>query len=185
MDVKTSCRSASGTRGLRHPADPYRYFYPDQKEFTYIPFAVEATNRSRLDFFIVSESLLSQCVNCRIPHNQSSTLFDHKMVTLISRRNNPYKKQVIDDRILKCPDVNDAVDIAVLECYINHLIPTEVLSDFDIDAMRMSIGRVCSLQKDLITFRSRESETGFDQQIEVRITETKNAIKNNIETLPT
>ncbi len=145
---------------------------------------VEATNRSRLDFFIVSENLLSQWVNCRIPHNLSSTLFDHKMVTLIFRRDNPYKKQVIDDRILKCPDVNDAVDITVLECYINYLIPTEVLSDFDIDEMRMSIGRVCSLQKDLITFRLRESETGFDQQNEDRITETKNAIKNNIETLP-
>ncbi len=69
--------------------DPYRYFYPDQKEFTYIPFAVDATNRSRLDYFIVSENLLSQSVNCRIPHSLNSTLFDHKMVTLIFRRNNP------------------------------------------------------------------------------------------------
>jgi exonuclease III len=164
--------------------DPYRYFYPENKEFTYIPFAAEATNRSRLDFYIVSANLLSQCVNCRIPHSLSTIMFDHKMVTLIFRRDNLYKKQVIDDRILKCPDINDAVDIAVIECYINHLIPTETLSDFDIDGLRVVIGRVCSLQKDLITYRLRDSETGFDQHNFERITETKNAIKNNLEMLP-
>jgi exonuclease III len=73
--------------------DPYRYLYPEVKEFTYIPYAVEATNRSRLDFFLISERILPLCVNCRIPNNLSSLLFDHKSVTLIFRRNNPYKKQ--------------------------------------------------------------------------------------------
>ncbi len=32
-------------------SDPFRYFYPAKFEFTNIPFAVDATNRSRLDFF--------------------------------------------------------------------------------------------------------------------------------------
>ena len=31
--------------------DPYRYFYPNKREFTYIPANLDATNRSRLDFF--------------------------------------------------------------------------------------------------------------------------------------
>jgi hypothetical protein len=124
-------------------------------------------------------------VNCRIPHSLNSILFDHKMVTLIFRRNNPYKKQVIDDRILKCPDVNDAVNIAVLECYINHLTPTEALSDLDIVALNTSVGRVCSLQKELVALRLHDSENGFDQRTVDRITETKNAIKNTIEILPT
>ncbi len=31
--------------------DPYRHFFPDTPEFMYVPFAVDATNRSRLDFF--------------------------------------------------------------------------------------------------------------------------------------
>jgi hypothetical protein len=105
--------------------DPYRYLYPDVKEFTYIPYAVEATNRSRLDFFLVSEKILSMCVNCRIPNNLSSLLFDHKSVSLIFRRENPYKKQVINDAILKCPDLLDAVNIAAIECYVNHLTPTD------------------------------------------------------------
>jgi exonuclease III len=164
--------------------DPYRYFYPENKEFTYVPFAANATNRSRLDFYIVSSSVLPDCVNCRIPHSLSTTMFDHKTVTLIFRRDNPYKKQVIDDRILKCPDINDVVDIAVLECYINHLIPTETLSDIDIDGLRLIIGRVCRMQKDLITYRLRDSEMGYDPQNNERIIETRNAIKNNLELLP-
>jgi exonuclease III len=31
--------------------DPYRYFYPDAREFTYVPYVEIATNRSRIDFF--------------------------------------------------------------------------------------------------------------------------------------
>jgi exonuclease III len=31
--------------------DPYRHFFPDVREFTYVPFALDATNRSHLDFF--------------------------------------------------------------------------------------------------------------------------------------
>jgi exonuclease III len=31
--------------------DPFRYFYPETKEFTYVPFVEGAINRSRLDFF--------------------------------------------------------------------------------------------------------------------------------------
>jgi exonuclease III len=31
--------------------DPFRHFFPDAREFTYIPFAADANNRSRLDFF--------------------------------------------------------------------------------------------------------------------------------------
>ncbi len=66
---------------LKNLKDPYRYLYPDLKEFTYVPFAMDAVNRSRLDFFIVSDSILSKCVNCRIPHSLNSMLFDHKAVT--------------------------------------------------------------------------------------------------------
>ncbi len=31
--------------------DPYRHFFPDVREFTYVPFALDAANRSRLYFF--------------------------------------------------------------------------------------------------------------------------------------
>jgi exonuclease III len=165
--------------------DPYRYLYPEVKEFTYIPYAVEATNRSRLDFFLLSEKILPLCVNCRIPNNLSSLLFDHKAVTLVFRRDNPYKKQVINDAILKCPDIIDAVNIAAIDCYVNHLIPTYEISDIEITEMRTTIGRTCTLQRELVAYRLKDAEDGFNQANADRIMETKNAIKNNLELLPT
>ena len=44
--------------------DPYRIFYPDRRDFTFIPSAVGQNNRSRLDFFLVSESVSDKLVNC-------------------------------------------------------------------------------------------------------------------------
>ncbi len=75
--------------------DPYRHFYPESREYTYIPYAAGATNRSRIDFFFMSESLCELCVDSRIPHGLNSTLFDHKQITLVFKRHNPYKKQII------------------------------------------------------------------------------------------
>ncbi len=72
----------------------------------------------------------------------------------------------------------------MLECYINHLTPTEFTSDIEIEEMRLLIGRVCSLHKDLVSLRLRESEFGFDQQNNDRIAETRNAIINNMDLLP-
>jgi exonuclease III len=167
-----------------HLTDPYRYLYPDSQEYTYIPFAADAINRSRLDFFIMSEALVDQCVNCRIPHSLNSLLFDHKLVTLCFKRDNPYKKQTINDVVLTDPDLDDIVNITTLECYINHLIPSDALSDIEIDNHRITIGRVCSLYKELSTIRLEDAELGSThERLEVML-ETRNAIKNNLDLLP-
>ncbi len=164
--------------------DPFRYFYPDSKEYTYVPFAAAANNRSRLDFFLVTESLLSQCVNCRIPHSLSSLLFDHKPVFLQFNRFNPYKIQTIDDSILKDSDLSDIISITALECYINHLIPSENISNIEIDNFRALIGRVLELQKELTSCKLKDSENGFEQDNIDRVRHLRLLIKNNIEQLP-
>jgi exonuclease III len=64
-----------------HLTDPYRVLYPSRREYTYIPRA-QTTNRSRIDFFLVSENLLNRLEDCRIKSNLLSSLFDHKCVTL-------------------------------------------------------------------------------------------------------
>jgi exonuclease III len=167
-----------------HLTDPYRYLYPESQEYTYVPFAADAIHRSRLDFFIMSESLVEQCVDCRIPHSLNSLLSDHKQVTLCFKRDNPYKKQTINDVVLTDSDLDDIVKITTLECYINHLIPSNVLSDFEIDNQRVIIGRVRSLYKELSTVRLQDAELGSTQdRIDVML-ETRNAIKNNLDLLP-
>jgi exonuclease III len=63
-------------------SDPYRYLYPDMVDFTYIPRAAGNKNRSRLDFFLVSDTLLDYANECKIADYLQNKLFDHKAVTL-------------------------------------------------------------------------------------------------------
>ena len=62
--------------------DPYRFLYPNKTEFSYIPAIVDNTNRSRLDFFLISESLMPWGGDCCIANSLSSTDFDHKPISL-------------------------------------------------------------------------------------------------------
>ncbi len=167
-----------------HLTDPYRYLYPESHEYTYVPFALDAMNRSRLDFFIMSESLVDQCVNCRIPHGLNSLLFDHKQVTLSFKRDNPYKKQTINDVVLTDSDLDDIVNITTRECYINHLIPSNTVSDLEIQNQRVIIGRVLSLYNELATVRLQDAELGSTQDRLDVMLEIRNAIKNNLDLLP-
>jgi exonuclease III len=59
MDIINTVNIPSARRSLwlnqlctdRTLFDPYRHFYPESREYTYIPYAAGATNRSRIDFF--------------------------------------------------------------------------------------------------------------------------------------
>ncbi len=101
---------------------PYRHFYPDRLEFTYIPNANAQTNRSRLDFYLVSKNLLLACKNCTIAHHLDIAIFDHKSVRLDFRRNKPSNKQVIKDTILKDVDLPYRVKCQVIEHYLQHAL---------------------------------------------------------------
>ena len=62
--------------------DPYRYTFPNKKEYTYIPFGNRRKNRSRLDFYLISERLLDQVNSIDISTNCISSHFDHKAVSI-------------------------------------------------------------------------------------------------------
>ena len=103
--------------------EPFRNSFPFKRDYTYIPSALNANNRSRLDFFLVSSSLINQSTRCVIPHCLTSTLFDHKPVNLcINAKRNP-NRNIIKDTILRNPDLPTHVKVAVMECYLQHWVP--------------------------------------------------------------
>ncbi len=63
--------------------DPFRFLYPTKRDYSYVPFGNVRLNRSRLDFFIVSQNVLREITDCVIDHSVSCKLFDHKRVTLL------------------------------------------------------------------------------------------------------
>ena len=62
--------------------DPTRVLYPNSRLYTYAPFGNLRSNRSRLDFFVISDSLLPALLECKPALVPTINLFDHKPVTL-------------------------------------------------------------------------------------------------------
>jgi exonuclease III len=164
--------------------DPFRYFFPEAQEYTYVPYAIDAVNRSRLDFFLISNDIKEQCVNCRIPHSLSSLLFDHKQVFLHFKRNNPYKKQMVNDVILNDIDINRIVNVTAIECYVNHLLPSDTVSDLQIDELKGTVGQAMALQHEIATCRLSDAMYGADAVNIARIQELILALNNTIDLLP-
>ena len=72
--------------------DPFRTLHPTKLEFTYIPAIIANTNRSRLDFFLVSESVFGNVSKCRTTNSLTCTSFDHKPVNLSFKKIKKYRQ---------------------------------------------------------------------------------------------
>jgi hypothetical protein len=63
--------------------DPYHICYPDGAEFSYAPFGTLRSNRSRLDFFLVSRPVLPTVLESKIVLGKLCKLFDHSSISLL------------------------------------------------------------------------------------------------------
>jgi hypothetical protein len=104
-------------------SDPFRLLYPDRKEYTYVPRFNLSQNRSRLDFFLVSDTILDAISDCKIQDGLQNKLFDHKAVSLVFNKSR--KKQVERYAITK-KDLNDdllgfLVHSTVAETYLHNI----------------------------------------------------------------
>ena len=62
--------------------DPFRTLNPNRTEYTFVPPDTSKKNRSRIDFFIVSRSILNSVAECSISKGLQNKLFDHKAILL-------------------------------------------------------------------------------------------------------
>jgi exonuclease III len=101
--------------------DPFRILWPERKDYSYVPRDVTKTNRSRLEFFVVSKGISHLVKKCNILPNTQSRLFDHKAVTLeFTESKPPVCIPTISPRINNDPDINFIVEISPLEMYITY-----------------------------------------------------------------
>ncbi len=96
--------------------EPFRTMYPNKKEYTFIPSGINDTNRSRLDFFLISRDIFGPGTNASIPHSLRSTLFDHKPIFLYLNSVKPVRRNIVKDTILSNIDLPAYVRAAVYEC---------------------------------------------------------------------
>jgi hypothetical protein len=101
------------------------------------------------------------------------------------RRDNPHKKQTINDMILKDTDLENVVRCTVIETYINHLEPSAIISDLDIERYRIIIGRSMSDQKLLTNCKINLASNGHNENVANRCTVLREQINHSLESLPT
>ena len=102
-------------------SDPFRTKYPLRTEFTYQPSATAKVNRSRIDFFVVSNNLIDQIKKCSISPNLQNKMFDHKAVHLSFRApSKVIRTPTISRSLLNDPDIDIIVKLAIFETYLHH-----------------------------------------------------------------
>jgi exonuclease III len=97
----------------------YRFLHPTTNDFSYITRAEAASNKSRIDFFVVSDLLVDKIKDCNIEDTVQSKMFDHKAVNLIflGSEARPHKSG-FSNKIINDPIVKLLLQAITFDCYL-------------------------------------------------------------------
>ncbi len=102
--------------------DPYRALHPTMRDYTFTPHGTRA-NRSRIDFFLVGDELITILGKCNIGTCVGTLLFDHKPVFLDFKIEKTSSKMYINRTIISNPRTADIVAAAAADSYLHHAMP--------------------------------------------------------------
>jgi hypothetical protein len=108
--------------------DPFRAFHPTQQDYSYFPHGAKK-NRSRLDFFLISETILGACRSCKISPWLSTKLFDHKSIIIDFTKEKIKPKLFINRSIISNPRTEDVVLASFADTYLAHADPAQPLDN--------------------------------------------------------
>jgi hypothetical protein len=167
--------------------DPFRFLYPQRKEFTYVPNIAANRNRSRLNFFLISENIIGECRTVTIPPHLSSKTFDHKSVEINFCHFYSKNTQVIKDTILKDPLLHSVIKAHTIDCYNNHAS----LNEFFTEDSRLAVSRkIGTVLREIANIRdcklelSQTNDVRNAELLERRIELMENRIANLFLELP-
>ena len=183
VNIPSKIRSENLNRLARNNnlTEPYRTLNPDLIDFTFIPNIRENINRSRLDFFLISESLIGKCKNSSISSSLISKLFDHKAVSVNFRKNFKRQKDKIKDTILKCPELTHLIYASAIDCYISHSVTTVLFNATHKIEMQQKLGEIFLKLSELQKFELSSITEGSDHLPEFsNLLAAKHEIINNL-----
>jgi len=107
-------------------SDPFRVLYPNKKDYTYSPFGDTRKNRSRLDFFIMTDNLIPSLAKCTITNSVLCSHFDHKNVAVAinSDYKNLPKKPKLTNSFLNSRYLSLSVAASAREVHLNAIDTT-------------------------------------------------------------
>jgi len=130
--------------------DPFRFLWPNKTDFSYSTKIRNRNNRSRIDFFLVSDTFLAHVENCYIDQHRLTNAFDHRAIHFELKQNKKRKNRapLINNRILSDPDISIVVRTAVIETYVHHGDRDMVLQAVAHNPPEPYIGRVWALLRE-------------------------------------
>ena len=135
--------------------DPFRCLYPNRKDFTYVPAVREYSNRSRLDYFLISENIINKVQDCKISSSLLNSCFDHKMVYLnFGKKIGPLKNKQIRSSFINDIMLGYSVKTAACECYIQHSVLDANFTEAQKNTILLNIGAIFALIDDINNTKS-------------------------------
>jgi exonuclease III len=119
-------------------SDPFRVKFPFRKEYTFFSKDVTKKNKSRIDFFVVSNALLGRVNKIFVQPHMQNKMFDHRAVILCFKDPPKVIKQpTISRDLIKDPDIELHVSLVVADTYLIH---TNALDIQEIQRLTNEVG---------------------------------------------
>jgi hypothetical protein len=88
------------------------------RDYTYIPSGVLRTNRSRIDFSLISDELIQDVNKCEVSPSLCRKSLDHKSISLCFKIRKKKGCKCINNRILTNPLLECGIKLSIWECYL-------------------------------------------------------------------
>ena len=164
--------------------DPFRALYPNKKDFTYVPSVVNNHNRSRIDFFMITVTLIPYVKNCSISVGLLTTHFDHKCIFLNFKKKPVARTFPIKFSILKENEVSWQVTSSVIESYIQHALLNENYTQGQKDQHLLTLGEINMLTQESLDLKLALVTVGVDNHLDLQIEAIPPQVEELFSTLP-
>jgi hypothetical protein len=165
-------------------SDPYRILYPNTREYTLTPSGENQLNRSRLDFFLVSNSSTDAVKNVVIPHSLSSAVFDHKPVSLIFAKRENHFNFFSKDNYIQREEIRSGVHLAVVECYVIHASLNAQFTNIMKELILRLIGGATLNLTEIQELKFWEANNGSTALLTLQIEGKRGELWENLDNLP-
>ena len=103
----------------RQLSDPFRSLNPEERDFTYIPSGVLRSNRSRIDYFLVSDCIFGQIKSCTIAPSFCKKSFDHRPIFLSFKKERKKGRNVMNNSVINNPLIECCIKLSIWETYLD------------------------------------------------------------------
>ena len=98
--------------------DPFRLLSPTHRDYSYHPFGLLRNNRSRIDFFLISQDVSDAVRSATILNSFSKKCFDHRPIFMQLGKRKLKGRPAVNNRIISHPLLTFFSLLAVYETYI-------------------------------------------------------------------